>query len=110
VVFSIACARKPGGSLDPQTVIVRARRTRHLQTLQSRFRDLGGAEIMTLPSRDYRYRVIIQKDAWLTALAAIAAEQVSLRRSRKANCYIRRPSRIRWPDAIRPQDNILPHD
>src|SRR6516165_1949779 len=73
--FSIACARKPDGSLDPQTVMVRARCKRHLQALQSRFPGLDGFEIITLLNHDYRYRVVIPKDAWMAALTAIAAEQ-----------------------------------
>jgi hypothetical protein len=35
--YSIACASHPDGSLDPQTVMVRARRTAHLSNLQKRF-------------------------------------------------------------------------
>ena len=37
--FSIACARKPDGSLDPDTVMVRARRIAHLKSLRKQFRD-----------------------------------------------------------------------
>jgi hypothetical protein len=54
--YSIACANKPDGSLDTQTVMVRARRIAHLRSLQKRFPALAAGEILTWPKRDYRYR------------------------------------------------------
>jgi hypothetical protein len=73
--FSIACARRPDGSPDSQTVMVRSRRKAHLQSLQSRFQEIATAEIVVLPERDYRYRLILPKAVWATVLAALAHEQ-----------------------------------
>ena len=73
--FSIACARRPDGSLDSQTVMVRSRRKAHLQNLQSRFQEIVTAEIVALPERDYRYRLILPKAVWATIIAALAHEQ-----------------------------------
>ncbi len=46
--YSIACASKPDGSLDEQTVMVRARCIAHLQILQKRFPALAVGEILDL--------------------------------------------------------------
>jgi hypothetical protein len=74
-MYSIACARKPNGSLDPDNVMVRARRADHLRNLQKRFLAMAGADIVTLPNRDYRYRLIVPKSNWAAALAEMAGEQ-----------------------------------
>ncbi|HXB67022.1 MAG TPA: hypothetical protein VNY05_02195 [Candidatus Acidoferrales bacterium] len=73
--FSIACARRPNGSLDAQTVMVRSRRRSHLQNLKSHFREIATAEVVALPKRDYRYRLILPKTVWATIIAALADEQ-----------------------------------
>jgi hypothetical protein len=73
--FSIACASQADGAVDPQTVMVRARRKAHLQKLQSRFQLIAPAEIVTLPERDYRYRLIVPKAAWVAVSAELAEEQ-----------------------------------
>lgn len=73
--YSIACADKPDGSLDRDTVMVRARRKEHLKNLQARFPELASAEIVSWPSRDYRYRLLVPKPAWVRALQGIAEEQ-----------------------------------
>jgi hypothetical protein len=73
--FSIACASKPDGSLDRDTVMVRARCKGHLRNLQKRFAALASAEIATMPNRDYRYRLIVPKSVWVATLAEMAEEQ-----------------------------------
>ena len=73
--YSIACARKPDGSLDSQTVMIRARRADHLRNLQARFPALAKAKIVTLSDRDYRYRLIVPKRTWVAVLAELAEEQ-----------------------------------
>jgi hypothetical protein len=55
--------------------MVRARNRDHLRNLQKRFPKLAGAEIVTLPNRDYRYRLIVPKSVWVAALAELAEEQ-----------------------------------
>lgn len=73
--YSIACASKPDGSLDPESVMIRARRIAHLKSLQERFSALAGKEILSLPHRDYRYRLISAKDVWAGIVAELAQEQ-----------------------------------
>ncbi len=75
--FSIACASKPDGTISPDTVMVRARLHEHLVSLKNCFPDseLGKAEILSWDGRDYRYRIILPKAAWVATLAELAAEQ-----------------------------------
>jgi hypothetical protein len=75
--FSIACANNTDGTINPDTVMVRARLHEHLVCLKNRFPDseLGKAEILTWDGRDYRYRIILPKTAWVAALAELATEQ-----------------------------------
>jgi hypothetical protein len=73
--YSIACARKPDGSLDAETVMIRARRSSHLAALKKRFAVLSSAEVITLQARDYRYRVIVPKKVWVKVIGQLAEEQ-----------------------------------
>jgi hypothetical protein len=73
--YSVGCASTGSRSVDPQTVVVRARLEAHLQNLQSHFPQLATAEIVALPERDYRYRLIVPKAVWVEVLAALAREQ-----------------------------------
>jgi hypothetical protein len=73
--YSIACADRQDGSLDPQAVMVRARRLAHLKSLQTRFPELASAEIVTLPGRDHRYRLIAPKQLWSAILTELSLEQ-----------------------------------
>ena len=73
--ISVACARKPDGSLDPDTVMLRARRKDHLQNLQKRFADIAAAEIRVTPRNDYRYRVVIPKAKWAEILSELVLAQ-----------------------------------
>jgi late competence protein required for DNA uptake (superfamily II DNA/RNA helicase) len=74
-MYSIASARKRDGSIDKDTVMVRARCVEHLRNFQGRFSALADAEMLTLPERDYRYRLIVPKRVWASALAEMAEEQ-----------------------------------
>jgi hypothetical protein len=73
--YSIACARKPDGSRDTETVMIRCRRKAHLQNLQSRFPAVARLQVMTLPEHDYRYRLIVPKADWAVIAGELAAEQ-----------------------------------
>jgi hypothetical protein len=59
--YSIACASATDGALDPNTMMIRARRLDHLQKLQARFPEIAGLEIVSLAHRDYRYRLVVPK-------------------------------------------------
>lgn len=73
--YSIACGSKADGSVDSQTMMVRARRADHLRELKSRFPALAELELIALRNRDYRYRIIVPKPVWMTVLAGLAEEQ-----------------------------------
>lgn len=73
--YSIACASKRDGSIDRDTVMVRARCKDHLQNLQTRFPALASSKIVSLRNRDYRYRMIVPKSIWVAALQELAEEQ-----------------------------------
>ena len=75
--FSIACASKADGTIDPDNLMVRARLHEHLVSLKDRFpeSEIGKAEILSWDGRDYKYRIILSKVAWVGALTEMAAEQ-----------------------------------
>jgi hypothetical protein len=73
--YSIACASKRDGSLDGQSVMVRARCIAHLRSIQKRFPALAVGKILELPDHDYRYRLVISKACWTTIVGELAQEQ-----------------------------------
>ena len=73
--YSIASASRPDGSVDKQSVMVRARCIAHLRSLQKRFPALAIGEILEWPNRDYRYRLIIPKASWTEIIGQLAQEQ-----------------------------------
>jgi len=72
--YSTACAAGADGAPDPDTVMVRARKKRHLQNLKGRFPAIQG-EIVTTKDTDYGYRVILPKAEWVSILGELAQEQ-----------------------------------
>jgi len=72
---SIACASKSDGSLDHQSVMVRARCKAHLRNILERFPKLAVGEILELPHHDYRYRLVIPRASWTTIIGELAQEQ-----------------------------------
>ncbi len=73
--YSIASASMPDGSIDAQSVMVRARRIAHLRKLQKRFDALAAGEILIWANRDYRYRFIISKASWIAIMGEMGQEQ-----------------------------------
>ena len=76
--YSVACADKPGrgGAIDPDTVMVRARISEHLENLKERF-GYGKTEfpIKTSQETDYRFRIMMPKVIWVNILMQLAEEQ-----------------------------------
>ena len=74
---SVACASKQDGTIDEDTVMVRARSRQHLVNLKERFpgTELGNAEILVSAGTDYEFRVIVAKVAWASILSELAMEQ-----------------------------------
>ena len=72
--YSIASARTPDGSIDPEKIMVRARLVAHLKNLRKRFPDVP-ADILTWPNRDYRFRLIVAKEVWIRIVAELTREQ-----------------------------------
>lgn len=95
--FSIACANKPDGTIDTDTVMVRARLKKHLENLKARFPALANGKLLTWANRDYRYRLIVPKEVWAGILREMAEEQewsnfknqAASRRSQVGTAYIR---------------------
>ena len=76
--FSIACANKAESrEIDPSVVMVRARLKMHLQNLQERFKDTNIAKLAIDSSAgtDYKYRIVMPKSEWVSALSEMATEQ-----------------------------------
>lgn len=73
--YSTACARRPDGSRDPDKIMVRARRSEHLDRLKAHLASLAAFPILFTPDRDYGYRIVVPKPVWATALYDLAAEQ-----------------------------------
>jgi hypothetical protein len=55
--------------------MVRARVRSHLEALQARFLTLREAELIETPHADYRYRIVVPKEAWAGAVAEMIQEQ-----------------------------------
>jgi hypothetical protein len=74
---SVACAKKHDGSVDEDTVMVRARARKHLENLQERFPDsvFGKAEILAGAGTDYKFRIIVPKAEWASIVSQLAMEQ-----------------------------------
>jgi hypothetical protein len=74
---SVACASRQDGTIDEDTVMVRARSRQHLVNLKKRFPDtsLGKAEILASAATDYEYRVVVPKAVWADILSELAMEQ-----------------------------------
>lgn len=73
--FSATCARKSAGKgvLDPNMIHVRARVRQHLENLKKFLPDLlGHREILEHSGTDYRYRLILPKNDWRAAVAAMS--------------------------------------
>lgn len=75
--ISVACAKKQDGSIDADTVMVRARALKHLENLQERFPDttLGKAKILTGVGTDYKHRIILPKAEWAGIVSQLVMEQ-----------------------------------
>jgi hypothetical protein len=73
--YSVACARGEKGSIDPDTVMVRARMKQHLQQLQVRFPEIALLPIKCSLTNDYMYRVVMPKKQWVELLSEMAMEQ-----------------------------------
>jgi hypothetical protein len=56
-------------------MMVRARVRSHLEALQERFVDLRDAEMIETAHADYRFRIIVSKDAWADAVREMVMEQ-----------------------------------
>ena len=73
--YSIACAHGTDGSVNKKKLMIRARRFNHLKNLQTRFHFLSESEIVRLPNRDYRYRIVVAKEVWADVLSDLVQEQ-----------------------------------
>lgn len=76
--YSIVSARQGGrrhGPIDPDQLMVRARRREHLEALQARFPEaLGSVPIADSTDTDYAHRIVVPKATWVRVAAALAEE------------------------------------
>jgi len=57
------------GDVDPQTLLVRARIREHLERLCDAHAASGlSSEIITTPTHDYRFRLVIAKPTWSSVM------------------------------------------
>jgi hypothetical protein len=76
--YSAVCPRSDGGrgsEIETDKIMVRARVRSHLEALQVKFPGLREAELIETPHADYRYRIIIPKEAWADAVRDMVMEQ-----------------------------------
>ena len=73
--YSLACAQNKDGTIDTQTMMIRARSLAHLRNLQNRFESLAGLPVKTTQHTDYRYRLIVSKDVCAKVVAELVKEQ-----------------------------------
>ncbi|MFM8222112.1 MAG: hypothetical protein ACKOJF_24640 [Planctomycetaceae bacterium] len=77
--YSVVCARQEDGGhgqpVDPERVMVRARRREHLAALRARFPDLlDGSEILESTGTDYAFRLFAPKATWAQVMLGLAEE------------------------------------
>ena len=75
--YSVVCARDLRGGptrVDPNTLMVRARSRRHLESLQKRFPQLGSLAIGETTDTDYRFRIVVPKPVWMEVTKELTAE------------------------------------
>ena len=77
--FSVVCAHKDGGKsaeINPNLLMIRARRKEHLQSLRERFpKQLDACEISETRNTDYRWRIICPKQVWAGCVKELVEEQ-----------------------------------
>lgn len=66
--YSVVLAKQGDGGyyqpIDPDRVMIRARRRQHLLNLKEEFDLLASSQIIENESTDYRYRLICSKKTW----------------------------------------------
>ena len=77
--YSAVCARQGDGShgqpVDPNRIMLRARRREHLDRLLARFTDiLGRVEVHESTATDYRFRIFVDKTDWASVLRDLGDE------------------------------------
>ena len=77
-MFSAVCPRTEeghGSHIETDKIMVRARMRSHIEALQERFGALGDAELIETRNADYRFRIIVDKTAWMEAVARMITDQ-----------------------------------
>lgn len=75
--YSVVCGLDLAGhshGIDPETLMVRARDRRHLESLQKRFAQLSSIPIVDTLQTDYRFRMVVPKQVWVDVARDLAAE------------------------------------
>jgi hypothetical protein len=64
-----------GSEIETDKIMVRARVRSHLEALQARFPALSEAELIVTSHADYHFRIIVDKSAWMDAVAVMISDQ-----------------------------------
>lgn len=76
--FSVSCARKGNGEpwqqINLDSLMVRARSSKHLQALMNRFSGIERQEIYQSLDADYRFRIFVNKKVWAGIMHEMALE------------------------------------
>lgn len=76
--FSVVCARQGNGDInqpvDPNMIMVRARKKIHLKNLIARFPQLSPFKILDKEDTDYRFRIFVPKSIWAEIAKELAEE------------------------------------
>lgn len=75
--FSVVCGREEGGKgrgIDPNAIMIRARRRSEIDALRDAVPVLWPHEVTETGSTDYRYRVVVTKAVWTEVAAAMASD------------------------------------
>lgn len=58
--FSLACAQDKNGAINPNQIVIRARKREHLEALKERFKLVG--TVKETKDTDYRFQMILPKE------------------------------------------------
>jgi hypothetical protein len=83
--FSVTRPTMGSGDLPPAALLqVRARVRSHLEALRARFPTLADCPLLTTSNSDYRYRLIVERNAWAKVASQLALD--TNYRNFKAEC------------------------
>ena len=74
--FSVVSAKVQTGAASEYDLVVRARSRKHLENLQTRFRELKRIEIFDNAGTDYQSRITVNKYLWADIMSTLTMEEI----------------------------------